>query len=182
MSTILDTILRRKHEEVAERRERVSLFELKTRAASAPPVRGFAEGLRTGGAAFTFAHGNLFESCDHGLVAPRQSRVIGTNLASNVRVLVRAGPGAVVDKQIFVTEPDVLLERGGAGFDGAAAASAREGGEQYRSAGRGGGEEEGEAGGDAARAVGGGLEQGEGGEKECDGGEGGNGDEDNTIQ
>jgi len=37
MSTILDAILRRKHEEVAERRERVSLFELKTRAASATP-------------------------------------------------------------------------------------------------------------------------------------------------
>jgi indole-3-glycerol phosphate synthase len=45
MSTILDTILRRKHEEVAERRERVSLFELKTRAASAPQVRGFAEAI-----------------------------------------------------------------------------------------------------------------------------------------
>ena len=43
MSTILDTILRRKHEEVAARREQVSLFELKTRAASAPPLRGFAD-------------------------------------------------------------------------------------------------------------------------------------------
>ena len=42
MSTILDTILARKQEEVAERRERVSLFELKARIASAPPVRGFA--------------------------------------------------------------------------------------------------------------------------------------------
>ena len=42
MSTILDTILARKQEEVAERRERVSLFELKARLASAPPVRGFA--------------------------------------------------------------------------------------------------------------------------------------------
>ena len=36
MSTILDTILRRKHDEVAARREQVSLFELRTRAASAP--------------------------------------------------------------------------------------------------------------------------------------------------
>ena len=35
MSTILDTILARKREEVAARRERVSLFELKARAASA---------------------------------------------------------------------------------------------------------------------------------------------------
>jgi indole-3-glycerol phosphate synthase len=43
MSTILDTILARKHEEVAERRARVSQFELQVRAASAPPVRGFAE-------------------------------------------------------------------------------------------------------------------------------------------
>ena len=43
MTTILDAILRRKHEEVAERRERVSLFELKARAASAPPLRGFAD-------------------------------------------------------------------------------------------------------------------------------------------
>lgn len=42
MSTILDTILLRKRDEVAERRERVSLFELKTRAASASPPRGFA--------------------------------------------------------------------------------------------------------------------------------------------
>ena len=35
MSTILDTILRRKHEEVAARRAQVSLFELKARAVSA---------------------------------------------------------------------------------------------------------------------------------------------------
>lgn len=47
MSTILDTILRRKHEEVAARRERVSLFELKARAASAPPLRGFADAVAT---------------------------------------------------------------------------------------------------------------------------------------
>jgi indole-3-glycerol phosphate synthase len=45
MSTILDTILRRKHEEVAARREHVSLFELKARAASAPPARGFADAI-----------------------------------------------------------------------------------------------------------------------------------------
>ena len=45
MSTILDTILRRKHDEVAARREQVSLFELRTRAASAPPVRGFADAI-----------------------------------------------------------------------------------------------------------------------------------------
>ena len=43
MSTILDTILARKREEVAARRERTSLFELKARAASAPPLRGFAD-------------------------------------------------------------------------------------------------------------------------------------------
>ena len=43
MSTILDVILARKQEEVAERREHVSLFELKTRAASMPPLRGFAD-------------------------------------------------------------------------------------------------------------------------------------------
>ena len=43
MSTILDTILARTREEVAARRERTSLFELKARAASAPPLRGFAD-------------------------------------------------------------------------------------------------------------------------------------------
>ena len=43
MSTILDTILARKREEVAARRERTSLFELQARAASAPPLRGFAD-------------------------------------------------------------------------------------------------------------------------------------------
>jgi indole-3-glycerol phosphate synthase len=45
MSTILDTILLRKRNEVAERRERVSLFELKARAASMPPTRGFADAI-----------------------------------------------------------------------------------------------------------------------------------------
>ncbi len=43
MSTILDTILARKHAEVAERSGRVSLLELKARAAAAPPLRGFAD-------------------------------------------------------------------------------------------------------------------------------------------
>lgn len=43
MSTILDTILARKREEVAARRQQVSQFELNTRAASAPSVRGFAD-------------------------------------------------------------------------------------------------------------------------------------------
>jgi len=40
---VLKRILARKQEEVAERRERVSLFELKARIAGAPPVRGFAD-------------------------------------------------------------------------------------------------------------------------------------------
>ncbi len=43
MHDVLKRILARKQEEVAERRARVSQFELKTRAASAPPVRGFAD-------------------------------------------------------------------------------------------------------------------------------------------
>ena len=43
MHDVLKRILARKQEEVAERRERVSLFELKARAAGAPPVRGFAD-------------------------------------------------------------------------------------------------------------------------------------------
>ena len=43
LSDVLKRILARKQEEVAERRERVSLFELKARVASAPPVRGFAD-------------------------------------------------------------------------------------------------------------------------------------------
>ena len=42
MSTILDTILLRKGEEVAERRSRVPQRELEARVADAPPVRGFA--------------------------------------------------------------------------------------------------------------------------------------------
>jgi indole-3-glycerol phosphate synthase len=45
MHDVLKRILARKQEEVAERRERVSLFELKARAASAPPVRGFADAI-----------------------------------------------------------------------------------------------------------------------------------------
>lgn len=45
MSTILDTILRRKGEEVAERRARVPAAELHARAAGLPPPRGFAAAL-----------------------------------------------------------------------------------------------------------------------------------------
>lgn len=45
MSTILDTILARKQQEVSERRGRVPLSELKARAASAPPLRGFADAI-----------------------------------------------------------------------------------------------------------------------------------------
>ena len=45
MSTILSTILARKQAEVAERRERTSLFELKARAALMPPTRGFADAI-----------------------------------------------------------------------------------------------------------------------------------------
>ena len=46
MHDVLKRILARKQEEVAERRDRVSLFELKARAASAPPVRGFADAVQ----------------------------------------------------------------------------------------------------------------------------------------
>ena len=45
MHDVLKRILARKQEEVTERRERVSLFELKTRAATAPSVRGFADAI-----------------------------------------------------------------------------------------------------------------------------------------
>ncbi len=45
MSDILQTILRRKREEVAERRARVPLAELRARAADTAPVRGFARAL-----------------------------------------------------------------------------------------------------------------------------------------
>ena len=45
MSTILDTILARKQEEVAERRARVPFDELKARIADAPPLRGFADAI-----------------------------------------------------------------------------------------------------------------------------------------
>ena len=40
MSDILKTILARKREEVAERKARVPLAELRARIADAPPVRG----------------------------------------------------------------------------------------------------------------------------------------------
>ncbi|WP_240095669.1 indole-3-glycerol phosphate synthase TrpC [Thermomonas flagellata] len=45
MSTILDTILTRKHAEVAARRAQVPLAELRARAADAPPPRGFADAI-----------------------------------------------------------------------------------------------------------------------------------------
>ena len=47
MHDVLKRILARKQEEVAERRERVSLFELKARLSGAPPVRGFADAVET---------------------------------------------------------------------------------------------------------------------------------------
>ena len=47
MSTILDTILARKHAEVAERAARLPLADLLARLTSAPPVRGFADALAT---------------------------------------------------------------------------------------------------------------------------------------
>ncbi|MCR6495308.1 indole-3-glycerol phosphate synthase TrpC [Thermomonas sp. S9] len=43
MTTILDTILARKHEEVAARRAQVPLAELRARTTDAPPARGFAD-------------------------------------------------------------------------------------------------------------------------------------------
>lgn len=46
MTDILHTILARKAEEIAERRARVPLDELKARIADASPVRGFAAALR----------------------------------------------------------------------------------------------------------------------------------------
>ena len=45
MSDILHTILARKADEIAERRTRMPLSELKARVADAPPVRGFADAL-----------------------------------------------------------------------------------------------------------------------------------------
>ena len=46
MSDILNTILARKSQEVAERSARMPLAELKARVAGAPPVRGFANALQ----------------------------------------------------------------------------------------------------------------------------------------
>ena len=46
MSDILNTILARKAQEVAERSARVSLADLKARLADAPAVRGFADALK----------------------------------------------------------------------------------------------------------------------------------------
>ena len=45
MSDILTTILARKADEIAERSARVSLADLRARAADAPPTRGFADAL-----------------------------------------------------------------------------------------------------------------------------------------
>ena len=47
-ATILDTIVEHKFMEVADRRSRVSLDELKARLADASPTRGFARALRPG--------------------------------------------------------------------------------------------------------------------------------------
>lgn len=47
MTDILQRILARKREEVAERKARVGLAELRGRCADAPPARGFAAALRT---------------------------------------------------------------------------------------------------------------------------------------
>jgi len=44
--TVLEKIIRRKREEVSERRGRVGLAELETMAAAADPVRGFARRLQ----------------------------------------------------------------------------------------------------------------------------------------
>ncbi|MEO1830359.1 MAG: indole-3-glycerol phosphate synthase TrpC [Pseudomonas sp.] len=49
--TILQTIVARKHEEVAERLKQRSLAELEQLAAAAPPTRGFAKALRNAAAA-----------------------------------------------------------------------------------------------------------------------------------
>ena len=49
--TILQTIVARKHEEVAERLKQRSLAELEQLAAAAPPIRGFAKALRNAAAA-----------------------------------------------------------------------------------------------------------------------------------
>jgi indole-3-glycerol phosphate synthase len=46
MSDILNTIIARKFEEIAQRSARVSLEELKSRARDASPVRGFADALK----------------------------------------------------------------------------------------------------------------------------------------
>ena len=49
--TILQNIVARKHEEVAERLKQRSLAELEQLAAAAPPIRGFAKALRNAAAA-----------------------------------------------------------------------------------------------------------------------------------
>lgn len=46
MNDILQTILARKREEIADRKARVSVAELRARNADAPPARGFAAALR----------------------------------------------------------------------------------------------------------------------------------------
>jgi indole-3-glycerol phosphate synthase len=51
VSTVLDTILRRKGEEVADRRARVPQHELESRAVAMPATRGFADALESRAAA-----------------------------------------------------------------------------------------------------------------------------------
>ena len=72
MSDILQTILARKAEEVAQRRAQRPLEDLQAAVASAPPVRGFVRALQAAG--FTVTSIRDVTSIPHNGVRPAKRR------------------------------------------------------------------------------------------------------------
>lgn len=80
---------------------------------------GWQEGGRGGANVLTIFDDNVVESSKYGLNAADRSRIMGSNLFSNVRIAMRGNPGSVFhDKQLFATEPDIILERAGTNAPG----------------------------------------------------------------
>ena len=113
MSTILDTILQRKREEVAERRMRTSLFELKTRAAAAPPLRGFADAIHA-----KIAAGQAAVIAEVKKASPSKGVLRANFEPADIAQSYMEGDGKVsaaclsvlTDRQFFQGQPDYLKQ------------------------------------------------------------------------